>query len=219
MLSFRDSSIRHKLSMVIFCTSLLGLSIAGLALEIYERASFRTALIDELKAHADMLGLNTAASLAFNDRKSAEDSLQALRVEHHILTACIFDRQGHIFAEYHRDNAGAGFRLPSWKGESSQFDQESLTVYRDLKLDGEITGRIAIVSDFSELQAKMKRFREISLFVLIASLLATVLVSQRLVLLITEPILQLAGLAERVSTKKDYTLRAGLEGNRRAQYP
>ena len=98
MLSFRDSSIRHKLSMVIFCTSLLGLSIAGLALEIYERASFRTALIDELKAHADMLGLNTAASLAFNDRKSAEDSLRALRVEHHILTACIFDRQGHIFA-------------------------------------------------------------------------------------------------------------------------
>jgi PAS domain S-box-containing protein len=58
----------------------------------------------------------------------------------------------------------------------------------------------------------MKRFREISLFVLIGSLLATVLVSQRLVLLITEPILQLAGLAERVSTKKDYTLRAGLEG-------
>ncbi len=212
MLSFRDSSIRHKLSMVIFCTSLLGLSIAGLALEVYERASFRTALIDELKAHADMLGLNTAASLAFNDRKSAEDSLRALRVEHHILTACIFDRQGRIFAEYRRDDVGAGFRLPAWKGESAQFDQESLTVYRDLKLDGEITGRIAIVSDFSELQAKMKRFREISLFVLIASLLATVLVSQRLVLLITEPILQLAGLAERVSTKKDYTLRAGLEG-------
>ena len=114
--------------------------------------------------------------------------------------------------EYRRDDVGADFRLPVWKGESAQFDQESLTVYRDLKLDGEITGRIAIVSDFSELQAKMKRFREISLLVLIASLLATVLVSQRLVLLITEPILQLAGLAERVSTKKDYTLRAGLEG-------
>src|SRR5260370_21338965 len=69
-------------------------------------------------------------------------------------------------------------------------------------------GGIAIVSDFSELQAKMKRFREISALVLLVSLLATVLASQRLVRLITEPILQLAGLGERGSTKEDYTLRA-----------
>jgi methyl-accepting chemotaxis protein len=75
-------------------------------------------------------------------------------------------------------------------------------------LGGENTGAIAIISDFSQLNAKMTRFREISVLVLIVSLLATALVSQRLVGLITEPILQLAALAERVSTKEDYTLRA-----------
>ena len=80
----------------------MGLSIACLAFEIYERASFRTGLIDELTAHADMLGSNTAASLAFNDRKSAQDLLGALRVEHHILAACIYDSNGYIFAEYRR---------------------------------------------------------------------------------------------------------------------
>src|SRR5260370_2405991 len=69
-------------------------------------------------------------------------------------------------------------------------------------------GGIAIVSDFSELQAKMKRFREVSVLVLLVSLLATVLVSQRLVPLITEPILHLAGLAGRGSTKEDHTLPA-----------
>ena len=210
---FRDSSIRRKLSLAIFLTSLLGLSIAGLAFEIYERASFRSALIEELTTHADMLGLNTAASLAFNDGRSAEDSLRAFRVEHHILAACIYDRQGHIFAEYRRDDIGAGFTMPVQRSESVKYDPESLTVYRDLKLAGEKTGSIAIVSDFSELQAKMKRFREISLLVLVVSLLATVLVSERLVRLFTEPILQLAGLAERVSTKEDYTLRAGPSGN------
>src|SRR5712664_1788293 len=182
MQPFRDSSIRGKLSMLIFCTSLLGLSIAGMAFEIYERTSFRAALINELTAHADMLGSNTAASLAFNDRKSAQDLMSALRLERHILSA--------------------------WQGETTRFERESLTVSRSLRLDGQRMGGIAIVSDFSELQAKMKRFREISILILIVSLLATVLVSQRLVSLITEPILQLAGLAERVSTKEDYTLRA-----------
>jgi signal transduction histidine kinase/CheY-like chemotaxis protein len=212
MLFFRDSSIRRKLSMVILCTSLLGLSIAGLAFEIYERGSFRSGLIDELISHGDMLGLNTAASLAFNDRKSAQDLLGALRLERHILAACIYDRRGYVFAEYQRDDEKGKRQLPAWQGESARFDGDSLTVYRDLKLDGERTGGIAMVSDFSELQAKMKRFREISGLVLIVSLLATALVSDRLVRLITEPILQLAGLAERVSTKEDYTLRAGPAG-------
>ncbi len=73
---------------------------------------------------------------------------------------------------------------------------------------GESVGAIVIVSDLSELQAKMKRFREISALVLIVSLLVTAVVSKRLVGLITEPILELAGLAERVSTKENYTLRA-----------
>ncbi len=208
MRPFRDSSIRSKLSMLIFCTSLLGLSIAGMAFEIYERTSFRAALINELTAHADMLGANTAASLAFNDRKSAQDLMGALRLERHILAACIYDIHGNIFAEYRREGAGGNLKLPTWQGETTRFERESLTVYRSLRLDGQRMGGIAIVSDFSELQAKMKRFREISILILIVSLLATVLVSQRLVSLITEPILQLAGLAERVSTKEDYTLRA-----------
>jgi signal transduction histidine kinase/DNA-binding response OmpR family regulator len=205
---FRDSSIRRKLSMLIFCTSLLGLSIACMAFEIYERTSFRAGLINALTAHADMLGLNTAASLAFNDRKSAQDLLGALRLERHILAACIYDIHGNIFAEYRSGGTGGDLKLPTWQGETTQFERESLTVYRNLRLDGQRMGGIAIVSDFSELQAKMKRFREISVLVLIVSLLATVLASQRLVRLITEPILQLAGLAERVSTKEDYTLRA-----------
>jgi signal transduction histidine kinase/CheY-like chemotaxis protein len=208
MRPFQDSSIRSKLSVLIFCTSLLGLSIAGMAFEIYERTSFRAGLINELTAHADMLGSNTAASLAFNDRKSAQDLMGALRLERHILAACIYDIHGNIFAEYRREGAGGDLKLPAWQGESTRLERESLIVYRNLRLDGQRMGGIAIVSDFSELQAKMKRFREISVLVLIVSLLATVLASQRLVRLITEPILQLAGLAERVSTKEDYTLRA-----------
>jgi len=58
--------------MVIFCTSLLGLSLTGVAFEFYERASFRSSLVNQLTSHADMLSLNTAASLNLNnDRKSA----------------------------------------------------------------------------------------------------------------------------------------------------
>jgi signal transduction histidine kinase/CheY-like chemotaxis protein len=212
MLFFQDSSIRRKLSMVILCTCLLGLGIAGVAFEIYERASFRTALVDELASHADMLSFNVTASLAFGDRKSAGDMLQALRLERHILTACLYDKRGSVFAEYRRDPICPECEMTVRPEEGPRFDKEFVTLSRRISQDGENIGSISILSDFSELNVKMRRFREISAVVLIVSLLVTALVSDRLVSLITEPILQLAGLAERVSSKEDYTLRASPAG-------
>ena len=212
MLFFRDLSTRRKLGMVILCTGLLGLSIAGLAFEVYERASFRAALVDELTSHANMLSLNIAASLAFNDRKSAADMLQAFRVERHIVGACLYDKRGNVFAEYRRDATRQECETPPHLEDGPRFDKEFVTFSQSISQDGETTGAISLISDFSELNAKMKRFREISGLILIVSLLATALVSDRLVRLITEPILQLAELAERVSTDEDYTLRAGPPG-------
>ena len=208
MAFFRDSSIQRKLTIVIFCTSLLGLSMACLAFEMYERASFRNSLIAHLAADADMLGLHTAASLEFNDRKSAQDILAGLRVERNILAACLYDSHGKIFAEYQREDVAGKLHLPAWQEDAAQFGPESLTVYRSFSLGGERSGGIAIVSDFSELDAKMGRFTEISALALLASIFVTSLVSHRLVRLITEPILQLAVVAERVSTLKNYALRA-----------
>jgi PAS domain S-box-containing protein len=209
---FRDSSIRRKLSMVIFCTSLLGLSLTGLAFELYERASFRSSLVNQLTSHADMLSLNTAASLTFNDRKSAEDMLKALRVERHIVVACLYDSRGNVFAEYRRVGAGSSCEMTADHQDGARFQRDFLTLSRGISLDGETRGAVTIISDLSELTTKMTRFREISALVLIVSLFATALVSERLVNLITEPILQLASLAERVSTREDYTLRASPAG-------
>jgi len=152
--------------------------------------------------------LNTPAALAFNDRKSAQDLLEALRVEPHIVSASLYDKRGNLFAEYRREGAAPPRQMAVPPEAGARFTKQFVTFSRSISLGGENTGTIAILSDFSQLDAKMTRFREISVLVLIVSLLATALVSQRLVGLITEPILQLAALAERVSTKEDYTLRA-----------
>jgi signal transduction histidine kinase/CheY-like chemotaxis protein len=203
----RTGSIQRKLTLVIFFSSVLGLSITCLAFELYERAIFRSSMTKELSAHADMLGMNTAASLAFNDRKSALDALAALRVEGHVVAGCIYDIHGTIFAEYRRPGTGSDFRMPVWRPDGALFEAETVTLYRGFSLNGDKIGSIAIVSDFSELRAKMTQFREISALVLIVSILITALISYRLVLLITEPILQLAGIAGKVSAQEDYTLR------------
>ena len=213
MLFFRHSSIQSKLNYVIVCTSLLGLGLACLGFEAYERVRFRAALTNDIVAEADTLGLGAAASLASNDRKLTQDILGGIRVDRRIVAACVYDNAGNIFAEYRRSGVGSEFKIPVWHGDGSQFRQESLTVYRSISRRGERVGAIAIVSDSSELHAQIWEYREISALILVVSILATFLASSQLTRLITAPILQLAQIVERISARGDFTLRAIPQGN------
>jgi hypothetical protein len=208
MALFKNSSIQRKLTFVIVCTSLVGLSLACLIFDLYERTSFRGAMTSELSVLADTLGANTAASLAFNDRKSAQDMLGALRAERHIVAACLFDSHGVVFAEYRRDGIGSALAISPRREDGAQFGKDSLTLYRTVSLGGEKTGAIAILSDLGALQAKIRQYTEISLVVILISILVTYIVSSRLLRLITEPILHLAQVATRVTTNEDYAVRA-----------
>src|SRR6266436_5926695 len=122
---FRDSSIRRKLSMVIFCTSLLGLSLTGVAFEFYERASFRSSLVNQLTSHADML--------------------KALRVERHIVAACLYDTHGNVFAAYRREATDLTCETTARHQEGTQFAGDFLTLSQSISLEGETRGAITII--------------------------------------------------------------------------
>lgn len=204
----RKTSIQQKLTILVLCTNLFGLSMACLAFEIYERSRFRGAITRELSVLADTLGANSAASLTFNDQKSAQEILRALRAESHVAEACLYDNRGRPFAEYGREGAGGQLQTPKPQADGARFGAEYLTLYRSIYIGEEKVGTIAIVTDLGAFHAKMKEYREISFAVLVLSVLAMFMVSSRLLRLITEPILQLAGLTSRVSPQEDYTLRA-----------
>jgi signal transduction histidine kinase/DNA-binding response OmpR family regulator len=210
---YRDSSIQKKLTFAIVCTSVLGLSLACMAFEVYERTSFRSGMISGLEEDAESLGLATTASLAFNDKESAEQMLSTVRAEHFIMVAVLYDKTGKFFAEFRRSGLPAEFKTPMWRGEGARFDRDSLTLYRNILLGGQKAGSIAVVSDLSEFQTKMRKYQEISLAVLLLSTVVTFLVSSRLVRVITQPILRLAVIAGKVSEQEDYALRAVAAGN------
>ena len=165
-------------------------------------------MTSELSVLADTLGANTAASLAFNDRKSATDILDALHAERHIVAACLYDNKGTVFAEYQRDGNGTDFAALPRREDGAHFEESSLTLYRTVLLGGEKSGAIAIISDLGALQAEIRQYTEISVVVILFSVLATYFLSSRLLRLITEPILHLAEVATRVTTNEDYAVRA-----------
>jgi signal transduction histidine kinase/CheY-like chemotaxis protein/HPt (histidine-containing phosphotransfer) domain-containing protein len=212
-MTFRDLPIRRKLALLVLSATVMALVLACVGFAIYEGARFRANTATELTTLADMLGANTAASLAFNDQKTAQEMLSALRTEPHVLAACLYDERGNIFAEYGRPGLPSNFKMPPWHEPGHQFGTRSLVLYRNVLLNGDRTGSIAIVSDLTGFRDQMLGYAKIALLVLITSLLATFFVITRLLRIITDPILRLSEVAATVSTEHDYSLRVTVSGN------
>jgi PAS domain S-box-containing protein len=213
MRAFRTSSIQQRFAAVILMTSCLALALASVGFGLYERASYRAMMISELTALGDTLGANTTAALMFHDSKSAREILSALRGEKHIVSACLYDGQGKVFAEYLRPGAASFCVKAVWKEPGARFDQQNLTLVQSVSFEQTKVGSIVVVSDLGVLHAQLRQYAKISVFVLIVSVLLAFLVSSPFLRKIISPILQLAGLASRVSTGKDYSLRAERGGS------
>jgi PAS domain S-box-containing protein len=205
---FHGASIQRKLALLVLAASSFAVVLAAVGFGIYERASFRSEVAWELSTLADTLGANTAASLAFDDQKTAREMLKALQADHRILGACLYDNHGIIFAEYRRADLGPDFKRPQWRADGAYFGPESFALFRAVSLNGEKTGSIAIVSDLSGFHATMWEYARIASLVLLVSIFATSLISTRLLRVITAPLLQLADVAGRISQQENDTLRA-----------
>jgi diguanylate cyclase (GGDEF)-like protein/PAS domain S-box-containing protein len=204
----KDLSIRFNLGVLILSASALAVLLASLGFAIYEWQSYRESAIRELTALADTLGANTAASLAFNDQRTAEEMLSSLATEPNVLLACLYDNRGRVFADYRSPGRAKALILPGQQSDGAYFEGESLTLFRGVQLNGERTGSIAIVFDLGGFRFRLLQYAKIAIVVLLLSVFATFLASLRFAHSIADPLVELAAIAHRISTDKDYSIRA-----------
>ena len=204
----RNLSIRSNLALLILSASALAVLLASSAFGIYERENYRSSAVRELTALADTIGANSAGSLAFDDAKTAQEMLDALATEPHVLLACLYNSDGHEFAEYRRSGPQRGIALPFHRADGAYFDRKSLTIFRGVLLNGQRMGSIALVFDLSDLHTQLLEYVKIAFVVLLLSVLVTFLASLRLANAIGAPLVQLAAVARHVTTEKDYSARA-----------
>jgi signal transduction histidine kinase/CheY-like chemotaxis protein len=206
-MSFKNVSIQSKLALLILFATLFALVLAFAGFGIYERASFRHDIAQQVSTLADTLGANTAASLAFDDSKTAADMLAALKADPNVETAWLYDSGGRVFAHYRRAGLTADQGTPALRADGAYFEPRSLLLFRGVSLNGEKTGSIAIVSDLSGFRSKMIQYLKIGSLVLVFASAITYIISARLLRTITHPLLQLAEVATRISSEEDFSLR------------
>ncbi|HTG01390.1 MAG TPA: ATP-binding protein [Nitrospirota bacterium] len=208
MLIAKSTSIKRKLLSIGLVTSGIALLSACVVFIFHEAWSFHSSRLDELTVQADMIGSNSTVALSFNNRRDAEEILNALVAAPSIVQAVIYRKDGNLFAVYHRRGTidlPAPLTAPS-AGHS--FGVNQVILVRPILLDHERIGSIYIRSDLRDIYARMFWLAGIAVLAFVLSLLLAYFLLSRLQKMITAPMLELVNLTRAVSLGKDYSLRS-----------
>jgi PAS domain S-box-containing protein len=212
MRKFRDIPIKHKLVCIIMATTVAALLLSGVGVIVSDTVLLRDYLQRDLSSLAQIIADNCTAALAFDDPKAASETLATLKARAHLVSACVYRPDGHVFTTFTR--AGAAPVCPAADPRDQiQFTSAGMTLSQPIVLNHRRIGSLVVLYDLGEVRERMRLYGEIVLSVLLASSLIALLLSSSLGAVIATPISQLAGIATAVSAARDYGLRARKNSN------
>ena len=230
MRKFRDVPIRTKLMLIMGMTAGIALLLVISATVVNEYTSTRRTVAEELSFLADVVAWNSAAALAFNDTNAARETLAALGTKPGIVTAFLYDKEGHVFSKYMAGKVDHGKPDPettrgisdirslvstlSADNEVIQYDQSGhLHLLRPVVLDNEPIGVIHLVDDLRRLNDILHAYYLIVALIVSLALVVVILLSSRLQRVFSIPVLELMQAMKSVSLAKDYSTRVKKSSN------
>ncbi len=204
---FAALSIRQKLTMMAMLASASALLLACTTFVILDVYYQRGGVVRNLDTLAKIVGTNSTAALSFRDPAAATEVLSAMRVKPSIQAACIYSKEGKPFARYRAQGATAV--LPPLAPPDGQGSREGfIVVSRAIELDQARIGTIYIAADQRTVSDAVRFYLKAAGAILVVALFLSFVIASWLQHVVSQPIVELAGVAEEVSRRKDYSLRA-----------
>ena len=198
----RLHSFGDKLSWLVTLTSGVAILAVCFLLAVIEYANLRRETLASLESQTMLVAMNSSAPLAFSDRYSAAEALDAFRARPAVASATLFDVNGAAFARYSREGENASSPL------AVAFTQRWVREVAPVEDRGQVLGRIEVTYDLRDMQVHLWRSLLLSALVSLAAVGLVYLFSLRIKHVLVEPIALLGRTAREVSETKDYSLRA-----------
>jgi PAS domain S-box-containing protein len=200
-------SIRGKLTTIIMVTSTAAVLMAFLGFVIQDVFDERKDLDEDLLSFGEMISANSGAALTFGDHKAAQEALTVLATKPSVIAGCIYDERKVPFATYFSDTV---LPIPNYRGTADGIVRRKgfVELYRPIMRDGERVGTLYVASDLRQLNARMREDAQVMAVILLVCLAVALILSNRLQGRISDPIVELARVADAVSERKDYSVRA-----------
>ena len=203
----RNLPIRRKLMTVNLLISSVVLLLTCAAFITYEIVTLRKGMVQGYMTRASILAANSAGALAFQNEGDANDVLAALKIDKRIVKACIYDKDGKVFAIYPTNAQADSFpKKPMVSGY--YYEPAGLSVFCPIEDNGRTYGTIYLQSDLTAMTDRYSAYAGLSAVIIVGSFLIAYILSLILQKHISRPILTLAKVAGAVSERSDFSLRA-----------
>ena len=223
---FPDMSIRHKLQIISFIATMTALLLASIMFLLTEFISTRHDMAEHYLAVAGLIAKNSVGALTFGDTDHAAKVLATLEEQTSIVFAHLYDQDGDVMARYTSpSHSGTDLSLMSetdvaWLTGNVRLQQTSvqmngiqfLDVLVPVQFDGEKLGIVHLRAALTSLVASLISQAYIAGVVLLFAVIVAYVLSARLQLAVSGPILALAKLMQIVSHTQDYSVRVPAKG-------
>ncbi len=209
MIRMRNRPLRSKLTLIISITSLLAVTLSTIAIAIFQVIQTTERVEHEIETTAQVLSANIAASVYFSSPSEAEATLRTLRFKDIVTDAGLFDDNGALIAAYHKGGESQVVTNRPWPevGTCDLFTN-CLVVDNLVEYDGEIIGRVMVVSSLSPVWQTLVRTALSGLIVVFVCTFVAVQLSRGSLRRVAEPIEELVRVSSDVADTQDYKLRA-----------
>ena len=196
-------SVTAKVAVLMVGMSVLVLLLMSVALIAYEAVRFREQKERELHMAADIAGANLKSALLFADVKRATETLKSLSGTPALRRVDALDARGRWFAGLEPEQG----ETPVIATSAHRFSFFTVSATRPIQLDGEHIGSIVLTATLDEVFERIRLYLFMIGAVGLAVMAVVLVIASRLQRVLTEPLLQLAATARKLS-EGDYSARA-----------
>lgn len=207
----RSISLATNITAVILIASCVTLAVFSVASVVMSRKISIARLDARLSTLADIIGQNSTAALDFNDRGAAAEVLAALRKEPHVVSACLYNVSGKLFAQYRRKLSDP-FCSDQLSQRKSAGPAYRIAV-RPAMHGNEMVGTIYLTSDMHDIEIQERRLMGISALLALLSLGIGGISGSVLQYQVSSPIANLARAMQKVTSEESFNARVKVSGS------
>ncbi len=202
----RDIPLARKLSLLLLLTNALTLAALAAIFVAFDYRELERRMIDELQLTAETIGANSTAALNFDDRRTGEEILTALRGDVHVREAVLYSTNGSEFAAFRADMTQPAVIDPARLRNGLTIKGTTALLVRDIFMNDERLGRIVLRADLSGLRQHLWTTVGLSLLVLPVTIIVGHLFATWFVAIMTRPVRKLTSAARQLAENPDRTV-------------
>ena len=205
MTAFRDLPIRRKLLLMTLGPSAVGVLLVGLGFLAWDVVELRREIRQDVLAQARIVSENSSPAMLFLDARTARENLTVLEIRPRIQFACLYDQAGMLFESFQRSgDAGCPANAPP----TTSLGWSRYDVVEPVVSEKNRVGTLYLSRELTDVIDRLRFGALTMVALLVLAILTASAIARGMQRSIATPLLDLADTARRISTTRDYSLRA-----------